>query len=494
MERHVAVLAGGRVVSFLLRGAPLALLAALLAGAFAFQLASTRTPTYQASVALLVSRPPSDVAGITRVTPPSVAPGAYRSALWDGGVVARAYERTLGVPLTASARNDLERSVRVAVEDQDISSLLRIDVRNTSPDTAAALADAIAWELVSWDRTRAAQALERSRLALDEAVTRLEQYLARLPAGDPTAPALEQALIERRQEALEATAAAEAAVTVPAIEPLAAAVVPDVPIAPRPVFDTFVAFVVALAMTYAVLYAIQTLDPRVGSSTAVRDLTARPVLARFPRRMGTQQAQHAAALLGTRLAAYATPETPRTIIVTSPKYGRSQRGVAASLARWHAAQGDATLLVDADSRQAQTTRYLLGPRAVATPSRRAGKHLLKVGEETPFAFQAADPRPGAQAPRVLLDKFEAWRDTYDVVIIDAPPILGFADTLILASTGSEVVLCVTPARTTRRDLLAALDLLEEQHVSEPQLVMTAWGWSVPVRPSVREPQPVIATS
>lgn len=471
----MGTLGARRALRFVTRGAPWAVAVAALCAAGAFQLARVTPPTFQSDIALLVSRPLADVAGTSVVTPPVVAPGAYRSALWEGGIVAGAFEQVLGVDLGDAARERLERTVRVAIDDQQISSVLRIEVRHGSADTAAQVADAIAGGLVDWDRARAAQALARRREAFADAAARLEDAIASTPQDDPVRPALEAELATRRADAAAAAAFADAAATVPAIEPLSAATVPDEPVAPRPVFSTAVAFALGLAGTYALLYIGAALDPRVRDPTLAREMTGVPVLAVVPRWGTGADAREAARVLRTRLVGLARDAGPPSLLVTCPRDAAAKGGVAVALADALAERGDHALLVDADVREGAATRHLLGPpdrdgdlisdQPIAIAAGRQGRYAF-----LPSRAPTAQPleAPGAR----WSDRLDAWSEAYDAVIIDGAPIVPYADALPLAARVTGVVLCLARERTTRDDLLATLELLGEQGATVLGLVLT----------------------
>jgi Mrp family chromosome partitioning ATPase len=476
----VRTLGAQRALRFLARGAPWALLAALACGAAAFQVARVTPPTYRASVALLVSRPqaPDGV-----VAPPAVAPGAYRSALWDGGLVAEAFERVLDVELSDAGRERLERTVRVAIEDQEISSVVRIEVRHGSPDTAAAVADAIAGGLVGWDQDRAAQALGRRRDALTAAVARLEARLGEAPADQPGRGALEQELTSLRADALTAAAAADAAATVPAIEPLRPAAVPDEPVAPRPVFSTFVAVVLGLVGAYLALYLRDALDRRVGGPAAARELTGLPVLTVVPRRRAGPETRDAARMLRARLAGATRDEAVPVVVVSCPRDVVAKTGVAVALAEALAERGEKALLVDADWRHGELTRHLVGGtvRPGGIPDDEPGSDrpiAIAAGRAEHYAFlptSAPSAQPGEAPGRLWSDRLALWREAYGTVIVDAPPLLPYADALALAPAATGVVLCLAQESTRRDDLLEALALLDEQGTMVLGLVVTRGG-------------------
>lgn len=483
---------GGRsALRFLRRGAPWAVAIALACGAVAFQVARVTAPTYEASIALLVSTPRTEPD--TVVAPPPVAPGAYRSALWDGGIVAGAFEQVLGRELSHVERERLERTVQVSIDDQDVSSLVRVEVRHRSSVIAAEVANAIADGLVTWDRERAGQALQRRRAGLTEAVARLESRIAGSAVDDPARPSLDAALSQARADLAAATATAHAAATVPAIEPLRSAAPADEPVAPRPVFSTFVAFVLGLVSTYALLYLRSALDRRVGEPEAAQRLTGLPVLAEFPRDRSGTATREAAVMLRTRLSGLTRGVAAPTVLITSPRDPRAKDGVGIALAASLAGEGDEALLIDADVRHGDATRLVLG-----APDRWSGPGTRAPGEDRPISVLAGNTRRYGFAPvtatgassvegpgEELRDRLAAWSSAYRTVIVEAGPLIPYADALAIAPWSTGVVLCLARETTTREDVLDALDLLDEQGVPVLGLVMTRRRRRAPARKQTR---------
>ena len=306
------------VIAFVRRGALLAVFVAALAGTTAYLLSSASDPVYRATVTLVASQPGSSPAGLALITPPVVDPSVYRSAILEGGIVADAMARVTGIRPSEQALERFLRRVRVSVENQQISSLIRIEVEDSDPPRTAALANAIADGLVAWDRLRAQRSLERGIAALERALEEIDAELA--AGGTPEHVAALQAARDERQTDLdEATAASASALFVGLLDPLRAASPPERAVGPRVVFNSFVAVLLGLILGYGLLFVRQALDTGVGSVAAVATTTGLQVLAQFARRSrsDTLHSPETVSFLRTNLMLAIHADGPRIIVVTS---------------------------------------------------------------------------------------------------------------------------------------------------------------------------------
>jgi capsular exopolysaccharide synthesis family protein len=153
----------------------------------------------------------------------------------------------------------------------------------------------------------------------------------------------------------------------------------------------------------------------------------------------------------------------RSIVLTSAAPSEGKTTMAVHLAIANADHGKKTLLVDGDLRRPSIhAKFGLNPKEglsnvltgelpwqdVVLPV--AGKPNLSLLPSGPGSHRAAD----LIGPRLssLLDEFAK---EYDLVILDAPPLLGFAECLQMA-TAADGVLIVSRAGETKRKAVAAV--------------------------------------
>jgi succinoglycan biosynthesis transport protein ExoP len=152
-----------------------------------------------------------------------------------------------------------------------------------------------------------------------------------------------------------------------------------------------------------------------------------------------------------------------SIVITSAEPGEGKTTFSVHFAIANAARGKKTLIVDGDLRRPSVhARFGLNPREglssvlngtmlwqeVVLPVE--GRPNLSILPSGPGSHRAAD----LIGPRLseLLDEFGK---EYDLVILDSPPLLGFAECLQMA-TAADGVLIVSKAGETKRKAVAAV--------------------------------------
>ncbi len=160
----------------------------------------------------------------------------------------------------------------------------------------------------------------------------------------------------------------------------------------------------------------------------------------------------------------------QTVVVSSAIPGEGKTSTAVNLAIMLAESGTRVLLVDADLRRPRVARYLgiegsvgltgVLSHAVALEDaiqewgRGGALHVLASGRSAPNPSELL----GSPTMEKLIARFET---EYEVVVIDAPPLLPVTDPAVLGSMTSGVVLVVSAdGRTNRADLAQAVANLQ----------------------------------
>jgi capsular exopolysaccharide synthesis family protein len=162
---------------------------------------------------------------------------------------------------------------------------------------------------------------------------------------------------------------------------------------------------------------------------------------------------------------------PQILHITSPLPGEGKSTTAVNLALMLANTGNKVLLIDADLRKPTIhkhleldnsyglTHYLTGTARESPLTRVKGSRLLFVICAGPAVPDPVEALSGAHM-QTLLDKS---REVFDYVIVDAPPILGMADSLLLANRSDGTLLIVANNRSSKQDVRTAIDCLEKSH-------------------------------
>jgi len=158
----------------------------------------------------------------------------------------------------------------------------------------------------------------------------------------------------------------------------------------------------------------------------------------------------------------------RSLLVTSASPGEGKSTTAAHLAIAHAEQGQRTLLIDGDMRRPSIhrrfnltanlglTNVLLGEigwrSAVVNLDSTPMLDILPAG---PPSRRASD-----LVGRGLSEVLEEAGRAYDLVILDAPPLLGFSEPLQMAASVDGVVIVVRAGETDRKSVRGVVTSLK----------------------------------
>jgi capsular exopolysaccharide synthesis family protein len=155
---------------------------------------------------------------------------------------------------------------------------------------------------------------------------------------------------------------------------------------------------------------------------------------------------------------------PRTLLMTSatPREGKSTTAV--HLAVVHSQQRRKTLLIDADLRRPSIYQYLnvSNERGLSNVvnGEMEWRDVLQTSETLPFLTVLpagpASRRAADGLGTTLKDLFAAAAKEYDLIVCDAPPLLGFAESLQIAKLVDGVVVVALAGQTERNAVASVL--------------------------------------
>jgi capsular exopolysaccharide synthesis family protein len=161
-------------------------------------------------------------------------------------------------------------------------------------------------------------------------------------------------------------------------------------------------------------------------------------------------------------------------LITSPTPSEGKTLTAGNLAITIARSEKKTLLVDCDLRRPSQHRLFAQPRepglsdyliaTIEENSEMMNGLIRKTEVDNLYLVTCGQipPNPitlfASERMKQLLKK---WREEYDIILIDSPPILSVADTSILVSEVDTVIMVVQAGQTKRQSAQHAMEMLEK---------------------------------
>ena len=460
-----------RYLDALRRGRWLILTLVVLATATAVIVSSLLPKRYEASTSIVkqVATGPYDYVNVDSVTRELQT---IQRLLVTRDVLDRAARRIPGESAGA-LRGAISSTV-----DPD-ANLLYVSASAGTPERAADRANAVATAFVTEQRDVTRQQYERARAGLLQELDRVQDELG--------ANQQEEALRQRLSEL--AVVQANAGTDLQVAE---AADPPDSATAPKPIRDGVIALFLALFVGVLIALGRDQLVPRINGPRELSRLLDLPMLTAVPyvrRRLGRRRMlsgiEHESyQTLGASIRFSLPPESgPHTLLVTSALHAEGKSTVTARLGRALAQSGHRTLIVSADLRW-PTLHQLVEVEAAPGLS-----ELLTEYEEHGHTTEMerllrsaivpleAGPRQGEldilpsgrkpSEPAQLLagESLDVLFDLigqldYAYVIVDAPPVLGIADTQSLGRCADHLLYVARLDRITLDNLMDARDILD----------------------------------
>ena len=404
----------------------------------------------------------------------------------------------------ALAAADPEGAV-VAVDAEQVPGTAIVEVRAVTrlPQDAAVVADAVATTYVE----------QRDEVAQEAAAGRVEQiedqaaplrgelsqlrgdlrdaeaeFERRLAAGVPARPptALQNQVNQLTDEVLDLDSQVREAEVVArdasgGVQVLVPAVVPEAPDPSGLTRTVVLAGLLGLVLGLGAVAVLESVDDRLRTREDLARAARAPVLTTVPRlrsapgeEVSGDRAHHLVESFRELRAALTAQRRLRgVLLVTSAGADEGKSWTAAQLARACAEAGQRVLLVDADLRRpsvaaavgletrgAGLTDVLAGARDLTAAVRPVG--VTGTGQLDALTRGTSaghgDALLGTPAASDLLD---AARATYDLVVLDSPPVLAVADALVLAGQVDGVLLAARVRHSRRRRVEQACEKLEQ---------------------------------
>lgn len=407
------------------------------------------------------------------------------------------------------------------------SQLIRITVKDSSPERAMVVANELANQLIARTPTSdgpignegrqafISQQLDELEVAIAETkdeIAAKQGELAQIVSARQIAD-VQGAIraLESKRDTLQANYANMLAGTAQGalnsltiIEP---ATLPEAPVGPAVMETVLAAAAIGLSLAVGAAFLLEYLDDTIKSADDVRAVVGLPTLTGIAKhKQGSSDRVDLVTLKDPRAPVseayrtlrtatqFANVDTPiRTILITSANPGEGKSITAANLAVVMAQAGNRVLLIDADLRRPVQHRifglvqkrgltdllidmtnsqsatrimdlFVRGNRHTIVETPQSGLYVLPSGSIPPNPAEVI----ASHKMELLLD-FLATRFNY--IVIDSPPTLAVTDAVVLSTRADSVLVVASVGSTRRSQLKQAVERLREVNASVAGVVL-----------------------
>lgn len=255
--------------------------------------------------------------------------------------------------------------------------------------------------------------------------------------------------------------------------------VPLLPSSPRLLINLVLALFLGGAIGVGLAFALEQIDEAISDPSDVEDALGLPLLGTIPKaenedleiELGDRKSPLVEAYLSTQTSLAFTTDhgIPRTLMVTSTRPAEGKTTTSYALARSLARTDRKVVLIDADMRSPSlhhvfevgnergVSNYLAGERDLAA--------MIHHGLSDQVALLAAGPPPPNAAELLTGDRIgqlvQELSQMFDHVIIDAPPVMGLADSPLIANQVEGVVFVIQSHATRTSVARVAIGRLKD---------------------------------
>lgn len=253
------------------------------------------------------------------------------------------------------------------------------------------------------------------------------------------------------------------------------------PVSPDWILNLLAGGLIGLLIGLALAVSRELLDRTVRTADHIAEVTDAPVLASIGfdndirsapllTDLGAFAARtEAFRLLRTNLQFIDIDQRARVLVVTSAVPGEGKTMTSTNLAVALAQTGRTVLIIDADLRRPRVASTLGVDPAIGLTTALVGKtqieDAIQVHEPSGLHVLASGAKPPNPTEilqsRVTHDLIRRLRQSYDMIIIDAPPLLPVADASVLSTLADGSILVVRHGQTTRDQINEAVNRVNQ---------------------------------
>lgn len=254
---------------------------------------------------------------------------------------------------------------------------------------------------------------------------------------------------------------------------------PETPVSPQPLRNLGLAAVLGLLLGLGLAVLRELLDTTVKSNEDVESVTEAPLMADIAfdpqavkEPLVTSLDSHAPRVeafrvLRTNMQFVDVDKDSKVFVVSSSVPGEGKTTTATNLAITLAQAGEQVLMIDGDLRRPQVADLLRLEPTVGLTSVLIGSIDFEDALQDPPVENLTVLTSGAVPPNpsellqshAMTDVVELARKRFDVIIIDAPPLLPVTDAALLAAQADGALVVVRHSRTTRDQLTHSMERL-----------------------------------
>ena len=386
-------------------------------------------------------------------------------------------------PVREAVRAQIGSAPKVSASAIGATDLIRVSARSTDPAQAASLANVYATSYIDFRRKQAVDDVLAASQQVQSKIAELQKQIDAAPGGAQKDSLVQaQSLFKQKLDQLQVDGALKQG----GAQLVTPAAVPTSPVAPQPVRTAILALALGLLLGLGLAFLREFLDDsiktkddfeRVAGGLPVLGLI--PVVSAWRGKEGpylvsqkdpTSPAAEAYRTLRTAVHFLGLDQPMRTLQVTSPNPQEGKTTTLTNLAVALARSGSTVAVVCCDLRRPRVHEFFGLRNDVGFTSVLLGKvglagAMQEVPDQPRLSLLASGPLPPNPSEllssRRTVEVFGSLQAEYDIVLIDAPPVLPVTDALVLSGRVDATLLVAVAGATTRKEVARAVELLRQ---------------------------------
>ena len=386
-------------------------------------------------------------------------------------------------PVRDVVRAQLGTAPKVSASAFGTTDIIKVSARSTDPARAATITNTYATAYIDYRRKQAVDDVLAASQQVQSKIGELQKQIDTAPGGAQKDSLVQaQALFKQQLDRLQV----EGALKQGGAQLVTPAAVPTSPVEPKPLRTGVLAVLLGLVLGLGLAFLRELLDDSVKSKDDLeRVAPGVPVLGLIPvvgawkgkdapylvsLEDPTSPAAEAYRTLRTSIQFIGLEQPMRTLQVTSANPQEGKTTTLANLAVALARSGSTVAIVCCDLRRPRVHEFFGLDNEVGFTSVLLGKvgvaaAMQEVPNQARLFLLASGPLP--PNPSELLSSkrtvevLGSLQAEYDIVLIDAPPVLPVTDALVLSGRVDATLLVAVAGATTRKEAARSVELLRQ---------------------------------